>query len=133
MNEFDNPKDCIYQISGKLPFYNDSFKQYINSTTNTVNTGYEIAKQNAALDTMGGLLSFVSQTIGAAGSAMVGNVAGALQGVAGAAGGIKDMIGAGVKLGQQKSKIEAHYADKKNVSGATITNSLMTDVLNLGT
>ena len=131
LNEFDMPKDCIYQISGQLPFYNDSFKQYVNSTTNSVNTGYEIAKQNQVIDIVGGVFNYISQGLGAMGAAMSGNIPGALAGVMGAYGSIKDMAVSGVKLQQQKSKIKAHYADQKNVKGATITNSLMTDVLNL--
>ena len=131
LNDYDMPKDCIYQMSGQLPFYNDTFKQYVNSTTNSVNTGYEIAKQNQVIDIVGGVFNYISQGLGAVGAAMTGNVPGALAGVTGAYSSIKDMAVSGVKLQQQKSKIKAHYADKKNVSGASITTSLMTDVLNL--
>ena len=131
LNDYDMPKDCIYQMSGQLPFYNDTFKQYVNSTTNSVNTGYEIAKQNQVIDVVGGVFNYISQGLGAVGAAMSGNVPGALAGVTGAYSSIKDMAVSGVKLQQQKSKIKAHYADKKNVSGASITTSLMTDVLNL--
>lgn len=131
INQYDMPKDCIFQMSGQLPFYNDAFKQYVNSTTNSVNTGYEIAKQNQVIDIVGGVFNYISQGLGAMGAAMSGNIPGALAGVMGAYGSIKDMAVSGVKLQQQKSKIKAHYADQKNVKGATITNSLMTDVLNL--
>ncbi|MBR2869771.1 MAG: hypothetical protein IKB98_05920 [Clostridia bacterium] len=131
LNQYDLPKDCIYQCSGPLPFYNDAFKQYVNSTTNSVNTGYEIAKQNQVIDMVGGVFNYVSQGLGAMGAAMSGNIPGALAGVMGAYGSIKDMAVSGVKLQQQKNKIKAHYADQKNIKGATITNSLMTDVLNL--
>ena len=131
LNDYDLPKDCIYRISGKLPFYNDSFKQYINSTTNTVNTGYEIAKQNSALDIAGGFLSSLSQAASAVGSAMIGNVPGVIQGLSGATSGLMQMGAGGLKLQQQKNKIKAHYADQKNVRGATIVNSLMQDVLTL--
>ena len=131
LNQFDMPKDCIFQISGQLPFYNDAFKQYVNSTTNSVNTGYEIAKQNQIVDTVGGVFNYVSQGLGAVGAAMSGNVPGALAGVMGAYGSLKDIGVSVLKLEQQKNKIKAHYADQKNVKGATITTSLMTDVLNL--
>ena len=131
INQYDMPKDCIFQISGQLPFYNDSFKQYVNSTTNTVNTGYEVAKQNQTIDVVNGVFTYITQTIGAAGSAISGNVPGALGGVINAYGGLKDIAVSGIKLQQQKNKIKAHYADQRNVKGATITNSLMTDVLNL--
>ena len=131
LNEYDMPKDCIFQMSGQLPFYNDAFKQYVNSTTNSVNTGYEIAKQNQIVDAVGGVFNYISQGLGAMGAAMSGNIPGALAGVAGAYGSLKDIGVSVLKLEQQKNKIKAHYADQKNVKGSTITNSLMTDVLNL--
>ena len=131
LNDYDMPKDCIYQCSGALPFYNDSFKQYVNSTTNSVNTGYQIAKQNQVVDAVNGVFTYFSQALGAAGAAMTGNIPGALAGALNAYGGLKDTGLSFLKLEQQKSKIKAHYADQKNVKGATVTNSLMTDVLNL--
>lgn len=131
LNEFDMPKDCIYQLSGALPFYNDTFKQYVQSTTNSVNTGYQIAKQNAALDIVGNIFGAISQAASAAGSAAIGNLPGAIQGAAGYYSSLMNAGAGGLKLVQQKNKIKAHYADKKNVSGASITNSLMIDVLNL--
>ena len=131
MNEYDNPKDCIYRLSGPLPFINDTFKQYVSSTINTTNTSYEIQKQNMAFNVANGVLGYLQAGASAAGSALIGNIPGVIQAGMSQMGSIIDTIKSGFTMQQQVNKIKAHYADKKNISGATVINSLMQDVLTL--
>lgn len=132
MNEYDNPKDCIYRLSGPLPFINDTFKQYVSSTINSTNTSYEIQKQNMAFNVANGVLGYLQAGASAAGSALIGNIPGVIQAGMSQMGSIIDTIKSGFTMQQQVNKIKAHYADKKNISGATVISSLMQDVLTMG-
>ena len=132
MNEYDNPKDCIYRLSGPLPFINDTFKQYVSSTINSTNTSYEIQKQNMAFNVANGVLGYLQAGASAAGSALIGNIPGVIQAGMSQMSSITDMIKSGFTMEQQINKIKAHYADKKNISGATVISSLMQDILTQG-
>lgn len=101
----------IYTLPAQQPFNIDTYNNYINANMNTVNTGYQINKQNSIFN---GVQQAFNSIFGVIKNSLSGNVAGA---VSSATGGIFGVANTALKASQYEKQIRAKYADADNVMG----------------
>lgn len=82
-------KACIWTLPNQLPSFTNTYASYIQSTINSANTSYQVAKNNMVAGVLGGLTNIAaSAAMGAFSMSMGGVLAGALGEIGGVVGGI---------------------------------------------
>ncbi|MBR4025701.1 MAG: hypothetical protein IKJ03_01975, partial [Mycoplasmataceae bacterium] len=82
-------KACIWTLPNQLPSFTNTYASYIQSTINSANTSYKVAKNNMVAGVLGGLTNIAASAAMGAFSMGMGNVlAGALGEIGGVVGGI---------------------------------------------
>lgn len=82
-------KACIWTLPNQLPSFTNTYASYIQSTINSANTSYKVAKNNMVAGVLGGLTNIAASAAMGAFSMGMGNVlAGALGDIGGTLGGI---------------------------------------------
>lgn len=120
-----NLQNSIINFPFQLPSGTDEYLNYVNSTKNSVETSYNITKQNAVKESIFGSLSGISQIVGGVGKMLnplnVINPSGAVQGAAqsfqGAVNIAKSITDGVLSVKQKEQQIRAKYADKNNQLG----------------
>lgn len=133
-----------FNMSGQLTLYNDlidnrqnvvnypnlvtcvsnTYQAYVNNTRNTINTSWEIAKENTVKNTITGLLGLGTGLATGIASGGIGLVAGIGMGLNSA----NSLTGSWLSLSQKRREIQAQYADAKNSLLPKINASINSDL-----
>lgn len=121
----------------QLPSGVDTYINYVNSTKNSSDTSYQIARQQAIVNGVfggvNGLLGYLTGTGRALGGIATGNPMEILKGLgtAGASGleGIQSITNSIMSVQFKENQLRAHYKDKNNSLGNQILESQTQDIM----